>query len=172
MCFSRHIFLLGSLSLQCGELLYEKRQYEKGNWACITMREDTYEQSICYGFMRIMRYICQQNSLGESTRDCLHIQSRSSLLTLYLVLHLICWSQIQMSLTGTTFSSCRWLPRHDATYRDSGAHRWESFCDLPRCHSGVLPSCWASGPTTTSWRQRDFHWGLACYYSIHKVSRE
>lgn len=29
------------------------------------MREDTYEQSICYGFMKIMRYICQQNSLGE-----------------------------------------------------------------------------------------------------------
>ncbi|XP_060919814.1 heme-binding protein soul3 isoform X2 [Labrus mixtus] len=50
---------------KCGELLYEKRQYEKGRWACITMREDTYEQSICYGFMRIMRYICQQNSLGD-----------------------------------------------------------------------------------------------------------
>lgn len=51
---------------QCGELLYEKRQYEKGHWACIRMREDTYEQSICYGFMRIMKYICQQNSLGKS----------------------------------------------------------------------------------------------------------
>lgn len=50
---------------KCGELLYEKRQYEKGHWACITMREDTYEQSICYGFMRIMKYICQQNSLGD-----------------------------------------------------------------------------------------------------------
>ncbi|XP_076021739.1 heme-binding protein soul3 [Genypterus blacodes] len=50
---------------KCGELLYEKRQYEKARWACITMREDTYEQSICYGFMRIMRYICQQNALGE-----------------------------------------------------------------------------------------------------------
>uniref|UniRef100_A0A3P9M8X3 Heme-binding protein soul3 n=1 Tax=Oryzias latipes TaxID=8090 RepID=A0A3P9M8X3_ORYLA len=49
---------------KCGELLYEKRQYEKGHWACITMHEDTYEQSICYGFMRIMRYICQQNSIG------------------------------------------------------------------------------------------------------------
>ncbi|XP_014912811.1 heme-binding protein soul3 [Poecilia latipinna] len=50
---------------KCGEQLYEKRHYEKGHWACITMREDTYEQSICYGFMRIMRYICQQNSLGD-----------------------------------------------------------------------------------------------------------
>ncbi|KAK1894280.1 Heme-binding protein 1 [Dissostichus eleginoides] len=48
---------------KCGELLYEKRQYEKGHWACTTMREETYEQSICYGFMKIMRYICQQNSL-------------------------------------------------------------------------------------------------------------
>lgn len=50
------------------------------------MREDTYEQSICYGFMRIMKYICQQNSLGKSNaRDaelqlslackCLHFNS-------------------------------------------------------------------------------------------------
>lgn len=50
---------------KCGEILYEKRHYEKGHWACITMREETYEQSICYGFMRIMRYICQDNSLGD-----------------------------------------------------------------------------------------------------------
>ncbi|TWW72003.1 heme-binding protein soul3 [Takifugu flavidus] len=50
---------------KCGQLLYEKRTYEKGHWACIMMREDTYEQSICYGFMRIMKYICQQNSLGD-----------------------------------------------------------------------------------------------------------
>uniref|UniRef100_A0A1A8E5S6 Heme-binding protein soul3 n=1 Tax=Nothobranchius kadleci TaxID=1051664 RepID=A0A1A8E5S6_NOTKA len=50
---------------KCGELLFEKRHYEKGHWACITMREDTYEQSICYGFMKIMRYICQQNSVGD-----------------------------------------------------------------------------------------------------------
>ncbi|KAI3367648.1 hypothetical protein L3Q82_026490 [Scortum barcoo] len=58
-------FTLLARKEKCGELLYEKRQYEKGHWACITMREDTYEQSICYGFMRIMRYICQQNSLGD-----------------------------------------------------------------------------------------------------------
>ncbi|XP_062252825.1 heme-binding protein soul3 [Platichthys flesus] len=49
---------------KCGKLLYEKRHYEKGHWACITMREDTYEQSICYGFMKIMRYICKQNAVG------------------------------------------------------------------------------------------------------------
>ncbi|XP_063039523.1 heme-binding protein soul3 [Engraulis encrasicolus] len=43
---------------------YEKRHYEKAKWACVTVSEETYEQSICYGFMRIMRYICQQNSAG------------------------------------------------------------------------------------------------------------
>uniref|UniRef100_A0A671T1P7 Heme-binding protein soul3 n=1 Tax=Sinocyclocheilus anshuiensis TaxID=1608454 RepID=A0A671T1P7_9TELE len=42
-----------------------KRHYEKAHWACITVHEDTYEQSICYGFMKIMRYICQQNSAGS-----------------------------------------------------------------------------------------------------------
>ncbi|XP_029900026.1 heme-binding protein soul3 [Myripristis murdjan] len=58
-------FTLIARKEKCGDVLYEKRHYEKGHWACITVREDTYEQSICYGFMRIMRYICQQNSLGE-----------------------------------------------------------------------------------------------------------
>lgn len=70
--FVTHPSLFLSLSLyfsQCGELLYEKRQYDKGHWACITMHEDTYEQSICYGFMRIMKYICQQNSLGKFTSN-------------------------------------------------------------------------------------------------------
>ncbi|CAL8296949.1 unnamed protein product [Arctogadus glacialis] len=50
---------------KCNELLYEKRSYEKAHWACITVREETYEQSICYGFMRLMRYICKQNSTGD-----------------------------------------------------------------------------------------------------------
>ncbi|KAK6306957.1 hypothetical protein J4Q44_G00221050 [Coregonus suidteri] len=49
----------------CGDVLYEKRHYEKAHWACFTVREDTYEQSICYGFMKLMRYICQQNSSGS-----------------------------------------------------------------------------------------------------------
>ncbi|CAM4641927.1 unnamed protein product [Leuciscus chuanchicus] len=47
---------------KCGEVVYEKRRYEKAHWACITVHEDTYEQSICYGFMKIMRFICQQNT--------------------------------------------------------------------------------------------------------------
>lgn len=58
-------FTLLARKEKCGELLYEKRHYEKGHWACVTMHEDTYEQSICYGFMKLMRYICQQNSLGD-----------------------------------------------------------------------------------------------------------
>ncbi|KAF2982518.1 hypothetical protein EK904_011215 [Melospiza melodia maxima] len=45
-----------------GDLLYEKRQYGKAKWACIKMKEKQYEQSICLGFMKLMRYICEQNS--------------------------------------------------------------------------------------------------------------
>ncbi|XP_030627415.1 heme-binding protein soul3 [Chanos chanos] len=58
-------YTLISRKEKCGDVLYEKRHYEKAHWACITVHEDTYEQSICYGFMKIMRYICQQNSLGS-----------------------------------------------------------------------------------------------------------
>uniref|UniRef100_A0A6Q2XPT5 Heme-binding protein soul5, like n=1 Tax=Esox lucius TaxID=8010 RepID=A0A6Q2XPT5_ESOLU len=50
--------------VQSGRVVYEKRVYQKATWACITMREDTYEQSICVGFMKLMRYICKQNTLG------------------------------------------------------------------------------------------------------------
>ncbi|XP_005992749.1 heme-binding protein soul3 [Latimeria chalumnae] len=49
---------------KCGEVLYEKRQYEKANWACVKVHEEKYEQSICLGFMKLMQYICQQNSSG------------------------------------------------------------------------------------------------------------
>nr|XP_056707658.1 heme-binding protein 1-like [Euleptes europaea] len=47
-----------------GKVLYEKRHYEKGKWACVKVQEDQYEQSVCLGFMKIMRYICEQNSSG------------------------------------------------------------------------------------------------------------
>ncbi|XP_078090281.1 heme-binding protein soul3 [Mustelus asterias] len=46
------------------ELLYEKRQYEKAKWACVTQNEPSYEQSTGLGFMKLMKYICQQNSSG------------------------------------------------------------------------------------------------------------
>lgn len=55
------------LTLSLCAVQVEKRRYEKAAWACITMREETYEQSICAGFMKIMRFICQQNSLGEQS---------------------------------------------------------------------------------------------------------
>ncbi|XP_070973235.1 heme-binding protein 1-like [Oncorhynchus clarkii lewisi] len=58
-------FTLIARKEKCGDMLYEKRHYEKAHWACITVHEDTYEQSICYGFMKLMRYICQQNSSGS-----------------------------------------------------------------------------------------------------------
>ncbi|XP_075927595.1 heme-binding protein 1-like [Petromyzon marinus] len=43
----------------------EEREYPAGWWACVTTKEDTYEQSICYAFMKIMRYICRDNSTGS-----------------------------------------------------------------------------------------------------------
>ncbi|KAJ8290506.1 hypothetical protein GJAV_G00013750 [Gymnothorax javanicus] len=58
-------FTLINRKEKCGEILYEKRHYEKAYWACTTVHEETYEQSICYGFMKLMRYICQQNSTGN-----------------------------------------------------------------------------------------------------------
>ncbi|XP_072843056.2 heme-binding protein 2 [Pogona vitticeps] len=47
-----------------GEVLYERRHYGKAKWACVKVQEEQYEQSICLGFMKIMRYICEQNSSG------------------------------------------------------------------------------------------------------------
>ncbi|KAJ8379089.1 hypothetical protein AAFF_G00231800 [Aldrovandia affinis] len=58
-------FTLIARKEKCGETLYEKRHYEKAHWACVTLQEETYEQSICNGFMKLMRYICQQNSSGS-----------------------------------------------------------------------------------------------------------
>ncbi|XP_051723188.1 heme-binding protein 1-like isoform X2 [Ctenopharyngodon idella] len=66
---ARRRFCIDEFSMKilqkCGEVVYEKRHYEKAHWACITVHEDTYEQSICYGFMKIMRFICQQNTAGS-----------------------------------------------------------------------------------------------------------
>uniref|UniRef100_A0A8D0L3S9 Heme-binding protein 2 n=1 Tax=Sphenodon punctatus TaxID=8508 RepID=A0A8D0L3S9_SPHPU len=51
--------------LQLKHVLYETRRYGKAKWACIKMQEEQYEQSICLGFMKLMRYICEQNSSGS-----------------------------------------------------------------------------------------------------------
>lgn len=49
---------------QCEEAAYEERQYPAGKWACVTMGEPMYEQSISMSFMKLMRYICKENSVG------------------------------------------------------------------------------------------------------------
>lgn len=48
-----------------GEVVYEERMYPAGNWACVTNREKLYEQSISMGFMKLMRFICKENSAGR-----------------------------------------------------------------------------------------------------------
>ncbi|XP_036394561.1 heme-binding protein soul4 [Megalops cyprinoides] len=48
-----------------GEVAYEERVYPPGKWACITKGEKLYEQSISMGFMKLMRYICKENSAGR-----------------------------------------------------------------------------------------------------------
>ncbi|XP_029454328.1 heme-binding protein 1-like isoform X2 [Rhinatrema bivittatum] len=57
-------FKLLSRKEKHGKVLYEKRQYGKAKWACIKMEEKQYEQSTCLAFMKIMKYICEQNSAG------------------------------------------------------------------------------------------------------------
>ncbi|XP_077781639.1 heme-binding protein 1-like isoform X1 [Podarcis muralis] len=49
---------------KCEEIAYEERLYPAGKWACITRGEPKYEQSISMGFMKLIRYICKENSLG------------------------------------------------------------------------------------------------------------
>ncbi|NXQ73632.1 HEBP1 protein, partial [Quiscalus mexicanus] len=49
---------------QCEEAAYEERRYPAGKWACVTMGEPMYEQSISLSFMKLMRYICKENSVG------------------------------------------------------------------------------------------------------------
>ncbi|KAG9266423.1 heme-binding protein soul4 [Astyanax mexicanus] len=48
-----------------GEIMYEERVYPAGKWACVTVGEDLYEQSISKGFMKLMRFICKENSAGR-----------------------------------------------------------------------------------------------------------
>ncbi|XP_075269395.1 heme-binding protein 1-like [Opisthocomus hoazin] len=49
---------------KCEEAAYEERQYPAGKWACVTKGEPMYEQSISMSFMKLMRYICEENSVG------------------------------------------------------------------------------------------------------------
>lgn len=54
------------LFLQLGEVLFEERVYPAGKWACITKGEKLYEQSISMGFMKLMKFICKENSVGKA----------------------------------------------------------------------------------------------------------
>ncbi|KAM6433971.1 heme-binding protein 1-like isoform 2-T2 [Rhynochetos jubatus] len=49
---------------ECEEVAYEERRYPAGKWACVTKGEPMYEQSISMSFMKLMRYICKENSVG------------------------------------------------------------------------------------------------------------
>ncbi|XP_071596095.1 heme-binding protein 1-like [Heliangelus exortis] len=49
---------------ECEEAAYEERWYPAGKWACVTKGEPMYEQSISMSFMKLMRYICEENSVG------------------------------------------------------------------------------------------------------------
>uniref|UniRef100_A0A672SU44 Heme-binding protein soul4 n=1 Tax=Sinocyclocheilus grahami TaxID=75366 RepID=A0A672SU44_SINGR len=50
-----------------GEVLYEERLYPPGKWACVSKADMLYEQSISNAFMKLMRFICKENSTGEHT---------------------------------------------------------------------------------------------------------
>ncbi|KAJ8002292.1 hypothetical protein DPEC_G00178370 [Dallia pectoralis] len=47
------------------EVMFEERMYPAGKWACVTNAEKLYEQSISMGFMKLMKFICSENSLGR-----------------------------------------------------------------------------------------------------------
>lgn len=49
-----------------GEVLYEERRYPAGFWVSARSGEDLYEQSISLAFMKLMRFICKENSAGEA----------------------------------------------------------------------------------------------------------
>lgn len=48
-----------------GEVLYEERMYPPGKWACVNKADMLYEQSISNAFMKLMRFICKENSTGR-----------------------------------------------------------------------------------------------------------
>ncbi|XP_078398906.1 heme-binding protein soul4 isoform X2 [Cetorhinus maximus] len=50
---------------KCNEIIYEERFYPSGKWAHVIKGEKLYEQSISLAFMKLMRYICGENSAGH-----------------------------------------------------------------------------------------------------------
>ncbi|XP_061687073.1 heme-binding protein soul4 [Syngnathoides biaculeatus] len=58
-------FVLISRQEKMGEALWEERVYPAGKWACVRQAEELYEQSISKSFMKLMRFICKENSAGR-----------------------------------------------------------------------------------------------------------
>ncbi|XP_061627046.1 heme-binding protein soul4 [Phyllopteryx taeniolatus] len=58
-------FVLISRQEKMGEVLWEERAYPAGKWACVRQAEELYEQSISKSFMKLMRFICKENSAGR-----------------------------------------------------------------------------------------------------------
>ncbi|XP_061845066.1 heme-binding protein 1-like isoform X1 [Colius striatus] len=58
------LWVPGIRNILCEGAAYEERQYPAGKWACVTKGEPMYEQSISMSFMKLMRYICKENSVG------------------------------------------------------------------------------------------------------------
>ncbi|XP_039241467.1 heme-binding protein 1-like isoform X3 [Pipra filicauda] len=58
------LWVPGIRNILCEEAAYEERRYPAGKWACVTKGEPMYEQSISMSFMKLMRYICKENSVG------------------------------------------------------------------------------------------------------------
>ncbi|KAM4750483.1 heme-binding protein soul4 [Anableps anableps] len=58
-------FVLISRHEKVGEVLFEERLYPAGNWVSVSRGEDLYEQSISMAFMKLMRFICKENSSGR-----------------------------------------------------------------------------------------------------------
>ncbi|XP_061737086.1 heme-binding protein soul4 [Nerophis ophidion] len=58
-------FMAISCQEKIGEVMYEERVYPAGKWACVTQGEELYEQSISMSFMKLMRFICKENSAGR-----------------------------------------------------------------------------------------------------------
>ncbi|XP_051939937.1 heme-binding protein soul4 [Hippocampus zosterae] len=57
-------FALVSCQEKMGEVMWEERAYPAGKWACVRQAEELYEQSISKSFMKLMRFICKENSAG------------------------------------------------------------------------------------------------------------
>lgn len=63
--------------VQMGEVQYEERVYPAGYWACVTREETLYEQSISMGFMKLMRFICKENSAGQTPPTHIHTHTHT-----------------------------------------------------------------------------------------------